>query len=247
MKIISVSKVVFLTIITLGIYAIFWAARNRDYLSKHDKKVGYLPKWGWLVTIPVAGILLVGVIIVSLILATLNFISIDASLIALNVSIIAFLVYVTGIGAWWVWHFGTAMEKVTHVLYIFIGPLLAAFYQYFINVDAAEKSTAKHVPSTAFMFIAVGFVSLSFFSTYVSVIDHVNSMGELRIELQDARESMRVVNEAMGKYTTCEMELASNFPGTDRPTEQAAAYDLEKAKCDSLQAEYEKTLDSLTR
>ncbi len=257
MKKISVLKVVLLTIVTLGLYAIYWAARNRDYIKNNDKKAGFLPAWGWLVSIPAAGFVVVGTAIILMIIATFGGISADTTIVALNVLFAAYTVFATVVGVWWVWHFSKAMEKVTHgsltrgwavALFIFIGPLLAAFYQFYINKSAEEKATAKHEPSSVFAFLAIGAMAISLIGTVINTTDYIRSIPTLKTELVQAQESTRGLTDAYKAYARCDAEFIANYPnGKPSEAEKQAVYTAHLERCHVLHREYEKTIDAISR
>lgn len=256
MKKIPVWAVVLLVIVTIGIYAIFWAARNRDYLQEHNKKVGKLPKWGWLIAIPSALVLFVGAVIVLMILAIFGALAVDTAVNLINVLTIAYIAFAIILGAWWVWHFGKAMEIATHgritrnwsvFLYIFIGPMLIAFYQFFINTASTERAKIQREPSSVFMFIAMGVVAISIISTVISLPGNIESTQTLRSELERARQSMISVDEAFKAYTLCTNGLQAKLPGNGTGVEVSADYQREQDKCNALYAEYEKALDAIKR
>lgn len=255
MKKISVWKVVLLTIVTLGLYSIYWAARNRDYIKQHDKKAGYIPAWGWLVVIPAAGFVLLGSIITLMIIATFGALSADSTLLIMNVLASAYTVLALAVGIWWVAYFAKPMEKVTHgsitrawavALYIFTGPLLVAFYQFYINKSSEEKAASHHEPSSVFMFFAIGAMALSLISTVISTADYIRSIPSLRIELQQAQESTKVLMNAYREYALCDSELLQAYPdGKPTNPEQQAAYTLLVERCEGLNAEYQRALDAI--
>lgn len=255
MKKISVWKVVLLTIVTLGLYSIYWAARNRDYIKQHDKKAGYIPAWGWLVVIPAGGFALIGSVIALMILATLSVLSADSTLLALNILAVVYTVLALAIGIWWVSFFAKPMERVTHggvtrawavALYIFTGPLLVAFYQFYINKSAGEKAASHHEPSSVFMFFAIGAMALSLISTVISTADYIRSIPSLRIELQQAQQSTKVLMDAYRAYAQCDAELFRSYPdGKPTNPEQQAAYTLLVERCEGLNAKYQRALDAV--
>lgn len=257
MKKIAVWKVVLLTIVTLGIYAIYWAARNRDYIKQNDKKVGYLPAWGWLVVIPAAGFALVGASIVLMIVATFSGLSADTTIMTLNILFATYTVLVMALGIWWVWFFGKAMEKVTHgaitrawalALFIFTGPLLAAFYQFYINSYAEEKASVKHEPSSVFAFLAIGAMALSLIGTVINTADYVRSLPTMKADLIEAQGITKEFTNAYEAYAACDAEFLKNYPnGKPAEVEQQAAYTTDLERCEALNRDYQKSLDVLTR
>lgn len=255
MKKIAVWKVVLLILVTLGIYFIYWAARNRDYIKKSDKKSSYIPAWGWLVTIPAAAFLLVGSILVLMIVAAFNGISVDSALIAMNSAFIAYTVLVMGVGIWWVSFFAKSMEKETYggitrglavALFVFIGPMLAAFYQFYINRGAPEKGLAKYEQSSVFMFFAIGAMAISLIGAAINTADYVRSQPAFRAELEKTQVETRKLTDAFRAYAQCDAHLMKAYPdGEPAGSEQKAAYRAQAERCEVLNKEYLRIVDAL--
>lgn len=255
MKKISVWKVVLLVVVTLGLYAIYWAARNRDYIKKHEKKAGYLPAWGWLVFIPAAGFLLIGSVIVLMFVSMFGGIDADTTLVAVNALLIGYVVAVMAVGVWWVWFFGQAMEKVIHggisrnwavALFIFTGPLLAAFYQFYINVGADKRAAKQSEPGSVFMFLAIGAMAISLISSVINTADYVRSLPQLKTEIQQAQEQTKGLVDAYSAYAKCDAELFAKYPnGKPEEVDQQAAYASHLERCEDLNREYQRQFDAI--
>lgn len=251
MKQIATWKVVLLTIVTFGIYAIFWAARNRDYLAKHDKKAK-LPRWLWLVAFPIAYGLFYTACIAAGILAGLMVISADAAIMTMRVSGATVLILTVLLGSWWVWHFGTAMQKylkspVTRgwavVLFIFIGPFVASFYQYFINKKSEVEGEGASRPSVGFVLLAVSLILLSLVSAFSTILTYKETEDSLRVEITTIQNNTKAANAVYENYLRCAAQLEVDYPGA-LTTDNEAAYNADLQKCNELYDKYIETLDA---
>lgn len=251
MKKISVWLVILLTLVTFGIYAIFWAGRNRDYIVKNDNKAGYIPKWLWLIAIPLG----VGVVLITsimlIVLATIGIMDADVAMISIYVAMVGSLVIPLAIGLWWLWYFGAAIQKITQgrigriwtlFLYVLAGPFVVAFHQYYINrLDQNEKGVVYAtgpgviVITAVLALISIPSYALSFTSFYVS-------MDQTRTLIQTSQMNAREANRLSEIYTACVTQLEIDFPG-DLTAENEQQYNAAYETCNEIYKRYEAAFD----
>jgi len=250
MKNIAVWKVVLLTFVTLSIYAIYWAAVRRNYLAKHNKTAGKLPHWVWLILIPILSALIVISWLVIFILIVVNALPIDVY--DGSVYILTALLYAIPlvIGLWWLWYFGKAIETVTQgkmpriwtlFLYIFVGPFVIAFHQYYLNrLGALQKNEAYDV-SPGLVVLAAVFGILSIAGLISSTASLPSEVAEVRVEVVKAQDSFKESSRLLEEYTTCMNELNEKFPEGSLTEENQVEYDAAYGACEEKYDAYVKS------
>lgn len=265
MKKIAVWKVVLLTTITGWLYAIFWAGRNRDYINKHTSVAQKVPHWAWLIIMPVAMSLGFGLMITFIILGNIGVISPDTTVLWMAISLLATSLIMIAIGFWWLWYFGKAFETITQgrinrlvslLLYIFIGPYVIAFQQYYINrLDQNQKGEIYKVSRRLTIWVVILGV-LSVVSLIFSIPDTMASLNDIKVdmtqgqpvqpvqEVQEVQEEQEAVQRLEAEYNSCTEKLDADYPDEYIAPEQEATYQADYDHCDALYAEYEKAYNA---
>lgn len=250
MKKIAIWKIIVLNIFTAGLYSIFWYARNRNYFV--SKKNEYIPKWTWLIAIPVvygAGCI-VG--FTYLVTAVLNNVDIDSTIHSYNMAIFIGCLVALGIYLSWLWFFAGAFEKesqgrvprwVSLVLGVFIGVFLTAVYQFYINKRNAEKNSNHGALSSGLLIFTSLFTLFGFFSITSTVASLSNSNESIKRELLKTRESFGKVQQLNVEYTKCTQKLAADFPG-ELTDENKDAYNVANDTCRKIYDDYQKSLET---
>jgi hypothetical protein len=248
MKKIAVWKVVLLTLITGGIYAIFWCARIRDYLEKNEKHTEKVPRWLWLVSIPVFSGVALSVAVVALILGYSGTLSVDASLTTFGVACVLIGVYALALGLWWLWYFAKVMATITQgrmrrpaalILYVFIGAFVVAFYQYYINrLDSNKKGHVYSESAGLWVLIAVC-ACLGMVSITTSVISTVAMLGETRTTIEHAQVNYNEMTRLDKDYSACIDALNQKYPDEYIDPTDERAYDEAFTHCETIYSEYE--------
>ncbi len=248
----SISKVVFLCIITFGIYGIFWLAWRRNEIVKYYNIP--LPHWGWL-AIP-ALILLPG----SLIVAVTASLSLPE-----NVALASALCFVAlaattllGISLWWMSKFGAAVEKITNgrmpaswvmLYWYFTGFCMVAALQYFFNQLPAKNKLRKSTqqPSKRFVAVSIGiFIMVGIASMAVAVgVILYTTPGQ---DSSTTREIERLNKEATllsKKYDYCIAQLDKEYPEVS--PDQEADYMREYDACEAIRLQQNAKVDEVTK
>lgn len=160
-KKIAIWKLILLSIVTLGIYAIVWfALRRGELLKEYGLRT---PHWVWLVLPALVGFILW---FLSLILIYTSFTNdpgrqYDWMMLS---SYIFLLLIPFGISLWWVDRFGQAVQTITAnrvpvlwtmLLYFFLGPTVILVHQFYFNRIKGESIPTSNVgPSQRFIIIA---------------------------------------------------------------------------------------------
>jgi hypothetical protein len=230
MKKIRIWKLALLILVTLGIYGLYWFGRTRNELNeKYDQNV---PHWLWLV-LPL--ILAAMLIFPAMILLIAGAFALDIPASGILVGFYVIPALIVGIpfviSSWWMWRFGKAMNNVlngripagwTLALYIFNGPWVALFHQYYLNrVKLHAQTNVLHPikPSKRFLKytsiaigVSLGLTATSFTSWPKDFEDAKQSANEIdgyneRVEAYNKR-----VNDYTKQYTTCIDDLNVAYP-----------------------------------
>ncbi len=249
MKKTAIWKVIVLTIITGGLYSIFWFARNRKYLV--TKKGEKIPTWPWLLAIPV--VYGVGCIagFVHIINAVLSTVDVDTAIHSYMMSIFIGCLFGAGIYLTWLWTFSEAMEKVTQgrlsrpvalVLGLFTGPFLIVFYQYYINRLSDNKKDQQYTVSTKLMVITGIIMALGILSIVSTVANLNETNAVIKNEIVKTREGFSTVQKLNADYLKCDAKLKADYPNgaTDDNRE---AYASARDECMKIYDEYQDTLN----
>lgn len=252
MKKIAVWKVIVLSLITCWIYAIFWTARNRDYLEKYEKSVGKIPRWLWLVSIVAFSGIAFGVAVVVLMLGYSGVMTAETTLLVFGLACVSVGVYALGVGLWWLWYFAKAMEIVTQgrirrpaslVLYIFVGPFVIAFYQYYINRLADNKKGATYKESGGLWTLIAVCICLSIGSLALSVVDTTNTLQEMRTSIERGQVNYREMTRLNAEYNTCIDALNEKYPNEQIEPADEEVYNAAYDRCEEKYAQYEAAYD----
>lgn len=253
MKQVAVWKTVLFTVLSLGIYSIYWVASRRKMMREKYKNVGPIPHWFWLLFIPIlCGMLLVSwlVICVLIILNASPISTYDSTAYTLGALLYAIPLV---IGLWWLWYFGKAIEVVTQgrmpriwtlFLYLFVGPFVIAFHQYYINRLKENKKGETYDVGSGFLVVAAAFGILSIAGLISSVATYPQQIQEGRAELLSLREKAKASGDLLNEYTSCVDALNKQFPAGSVTSENQAAYDAEAAKCSEKYEAYKKSIDA---
>lgn len=268
MKNIAVWKVVLLTLITGGLYAIFWAGRNRDYLAKQKNVTQKLPSWIWLLLIPFALVsAIVGAFVIYIVgssgALSAEATSLGVELISLGVEVVVLLV-----GLWWLWYFGKAFAMVTQgrmsravtlVLYFFAGPFVIAFQQFYINRLDRNKKGQTYKTSAGLLALVCVVAVLSIFATVASFYSLEESSQQIEKEILTTQESIQKIEDETevteakaqevedldNKYTSCIADLDKTYPEEEvLSDEESTAYMEAFDACDAIYKEYEAAYDA---
>lgn len=251
MKKIATWKVAVLSLITLGIYAVVWAARARTYLVTKHKNVK-VPRPLWLAMLYVIGALAVFMAMIVGIMAAFSVMTAGAAVLAMNIIIVVSTLAVVVLGGWWVWHFAGAMQQETgnHIprgwavaLFIFVGAWLAAFYQYYIN--KADGKSLKGGPSTGFIILSIVLISLSLGLSASSFRDYGTDLEALEHSIHTMQAETDEVFTLQKEYMRCASQLEVEYPGGEAEAEDKTAYQQDAARCDDLYEKYNQRLNEL--
>lgn len=252
MKNIAVLKVIALTILTLGIYPIYWLARNRNYIEKDGEYAETkLPKWQWLI----AMIVIVGAgfitALIFLLVAALNGSLAETGIIGANVTIIGVLLIAYGIWGWWIWRFAKVFETIVQgrlgkgwssLLAIVAGPFVIAFFQFYINRLDQDEAKQTYLTSPGVIVLAALFTLMSIISVFSSVTNFETTNAELRADILKSQEQSSKILELNDKYSQCTEQLSNDYTPTGS-SENEATFDAKSAECDEALKQYEKALD----
>ena len=249
MKKIAIWKIILLLIITAGLYSIFWFARNRRYLVKNNSEK--IPKWTWLISIPViygAGCIIGFTYLVTAIIGGGD---VDASVTGYNVAIFVGCLTALAVYLWWLSYFAEGIEKVTQgrirqwlsvLTGLFIGPFVIAIQQYYINrLSSNEKGEVYPISSTLAIITSI-FVVVGVFSFASTAVSFNKSTQAIKSELIKTKESFNHVQDLNDRYAKCTTKLATDFPG-DLTDENKDAYNAASDACDKLFNDYEAALN----
>lgn len=259
MKQIAVWKVLLLTLITFGFYAIFWVARNRDYLVNQKGKKYTVPSWVWLLTIPIIfGAFVVAIFIVS-IMGAFAALTPEAAGNTILVLGIAAEVVTLVVGLWWLWHFGAVIEKVTQgrisrfitvLLYLFIGPFVILFHQYYINRLGQNKKGVTYKASSGLLMLVVLSVVLGLLGSVGSTYSLNGDIETIKNDIRSWQEAVRAENKKAElleqkidrlnkEYLACVDDLDKTYPNEEIQPDQQAAYEKAYDTCDLIYKDYE--------
>lgn len=253
MKKIAVWKVVLLTLVTGGVYAIFWVARIREYLEKNQKNAEKVPRWLWLVSIPVFSGIALSVAVTALILGYSGTLSVDASLATFGVSCVLIGVYALVLGLWWLWYFAKAMAAITQgrirrpaslTLYVFVGAFIVAFYQYYINRLDSNKKGEVYTESAGLWVLVAVCACLGMVSITASAISTIAMLGETRTTIEHTQTNYNEMTRLDKEYTTCIDALNQKYPDDYIGPVDEKAYDEAFAHCEAVYSEYEAAYDA---
>lgn len=247
MKKISVSAVVALSIVTLGVYNIVWLAlRRNEIVQKH--KIN-LPHIAWMI---VAAVLLCFSIIAAIVVGIL------VSLEIIDFSVLAFAIPFGLMGAaflvglWWMIAFGAAFSKIvggrvplwwTIVFYVFLGIFIIPVYQFYINQRVNETSPSKHVGPTR-RFVAISIVLLIPF-TAIEVWSFASLPGEfeaMKHEITQTQELIKKAEQLSTEYDTCVATLENNYT-EEQAKQHYDAYMRDYDKCEAIRVEQNAVAD----
>ncbi len=265
----NVWLVALLTTVTLGIYSIYWAAVQRRALLEGPAKGKKIPSWLWLL-IPsiVAGavgvLAFVAIIIIGL---AMNADSVQVG-IAAGAAFMAVALIPLGFTIWWLVYFGKAVETYTKgrvprawsiALYIFIGPYLFLFHQYYINrVGKKLKSKTKKGPTGGFLALAIVLIVLAGLSNAISIIqfpqdvrDAIQSLeanSGVKAEPAQPNKTIEDINKEIDALTAAYYKCIDHldtveFPG-ELTAENEAAYMVGYDKCEDIRREQEELIKS---
>ncbi len=252
--------VALLLIVTFWFYSIYWFAQQRKALKETLKPTPKIPSWLWLLIPIIAAIVLSVPIIVTLLLAGIaTGVDTYALAIAFWVALFAIFLVPFGIAIWWLVYFGKAVDTYTGgrvprawtiALYVFIGPFVILFHQYYSNrVTAGAKVKERKGPSGKFIALAVVLIVISALSDIASFANTPNDIlqtqaaiseinGEVKTELNNGSEYITDVNRLTREYEACVDKLEKDFPGeltADNEDEYNLAYKL----CEGIRLEQE--------
>ena len=249
MKKIALWKITLLLVVTAGLYSLFWFARNRNYLV--TKKSESIPKWPWLLAIPVVYGLGCIVGFAHLMNAVFGNVDVDSAIHSYMMALFMGVVVAGGIYVSWLWLFSDAMEKRTQgrvsrpialALGIFTGPFLIVFYQYYINRLGKNKQGEYYKVSSGLLIVAGIIVALGILSTISTVANLTASNAVIKDEITKARDGFSNIQKRSDEYTSCNTKLSADF--TEVTDENRESYDAAEAKCKALYDEYQGALDT---
>lgn len=259
MKKISVRKVILLSIVTLGIYAIIWlACRRNELVQNYNQK---LPHWLWLV-IPGAAAIGLAVPLFLLVLQIKD--PAQAFLLIMTGTAVLSLVPFA-ISVWWVARYGAAVSKITAgrvptvwtvLLYIFWGFVIAPVHQYYFNRFPTEKIPAKSDfvnPSRKFVTLSAIAITISFVLTIFSLAsipgDYQKIQQDIKQTQQDATKNEDLLHRSealLAEYQGCIDKLESDFPG-DITVEEEAVYNEAYDECEAIRVEQTEAADAYNK
>lgn len=249
MKQIAVWKVVALTLITGGVYAIVWAARNHTYALQHHKDSSYkAPHWLWLASVLLVIFLMELAIMVIMLVALFGTaLSPETTTVIIFAIAGAAIVYTITIGVWWQWHFGKVLETITQgrlprslsiVLYIFTLFFVVAFQQYYINRIDSNKKGEVYTPSLGLILLTVLMGVLSFGPDVWIATTIQSSITEAITSVRTAQEDSQRVDELYSQHEACINQLNSEYPNEYLEPEEEAPFNMAYAKCQALYEQY---------
>lgn len=248
MKQVAVWKVALLTLITGGLYAIFWAGRNRDYLAKDTQPSQKLPRWIWLLFIPI--LFGLGFVAMFFIFFAGYSGALSAGTTSVWVMSVATIttVLVVALGLWWLWYFGKAFEIATQgrmgraaslLLYVFVGPFVIAFQQYYINrLSLNKKGETYKTGSGLWLLVCIAGV-LSVLSLILSMYSGIDELNKIEVEVLQTQTQQQEVDRLERKYMACIENLNTTYPDEYVEPEEEAAYTEAYDECDAIYKEYE--------
>jgi len=215
--------VALLTTITFGAYSIYWFAVQRAAIQHSSKKEIKIPHWLWLL-IPVAtSMVLLLPIIVTIMLFGFG-LDLDSHQISIAIYValaVLFLIPMI-ITIWWLTYFGKAYADITKnritrgltiALFIFIGPYVILFHQYYINQIAKKQNVneeAKNYPTTGFLALAAFLIILSIVSYISSFVELPDSIREFEQSIEEGKVEFKEGSEAINNNQLEQEEILNN-------------------------------------
>lgn len=248
MKKIALWKITLLLVVTAGLYSVFWFARNRSYLVSN--KTESIPKWPWLLAIPV--VYGIGCIVgfAHLMSAVFGSVNVDTAIHSYMMAMLFGVLVAGGIYITWLWSFSEAMEKQTQgrisrpialALAIFTGPFLIVFYQYYINRLSANKHGEYYKVSSGLLVIVGALVAFGILSIASTAASLTASNTVIKDEIINARNGYSKIQKLSEDYTSCNAKLNADF--TEINDENKEAYNAAQEKCKAVYDEYQGALD----
>jgi hypothetical protein len=247
-----VRRTILLTIITFGIYNIFWWAKRRDELIEKYKVA--IPHWIWLI---IPG--LVSIIVwFSSIIVIVNLVK-DPVLVS-HLTIYSSYVMVLipfAIAIWWVYRFSKVIAKLTEyrlptgwsvALFIFWGPLLVPVQQYFINRhhDTKKLSSKRVGPSKSFVIKSSIAIAVSIFLTILSfILFPVNQdINDIKNQEELYQKSERLYRE----HNACMDKLNQEYPeDKEIAEEEYDGYLVMYNRCEEIRKEQNAASDAYNK
>jgi hypothetical protein len=251
MKKINIWKILGLSIITLGIYTLFWIIRRRQEMVTIYKQA--IPHAGWIVAVVVLSYIGSGLSWGAEYLpdAPLQAIAVVIALILLTVGFV--------ISVWWIWRFSKAAAYVTagrvpagwsFVLYLLASPvIMAMILQHYFN-QAAQPSKlqdnppAKASPKLKLLALAliiipmIGYIWYGISSsqtTFKQVIEQQNQINEY------SEKAGRLAKD----HQACVDKLNQDYK--EVTSENQVAYQKAYDACEEIRKEQNKAVDDYNR
>lgn len=251
-------KVAILSIVTFGLYSIFWFVFRRNEITSSTKL--HIPHWRWLI-LPMLISLGFGAWL-GVVLSDPNHIPSDAELAYLPLGIGLILVTFI-IGLWWGWYFSKAIEQLTQgritkwwaLFYWFVlGVEAPSVFQYYLNRAPKKLDTSKklkYTPSGKFIAVSIvlTIVSIPLYALVFLPPDDMNQP----VDTPESAAKAREVEKLSHDYDNCVAELNAAYPEDQELTaDNEAAYSKAYDTCEALRLkqnkvadEYEKLLEEL--
>lgn len=240
MKKIALWKVILLSVVTFGIYAIVWFARRRNELVETYKQ--HIPHWLWIVLPPIVAV----VIMIPTVLALSLFIPDKAFAYVVSMICVAILSIIPfGISIWWMSRYSAAASRVIEgrvptvwgvLVYLFWGPCLAYVHQYYFNRYASGKVTPKENwagPSRKFIILAVISFIVSVGLSTLSLSTYPAEYEKMQQDIKNTSDTVNEANELRTQYFACANKLEADFPG-ELTLEDEDAYNAAFDVCEDI-------------
>lgn len=249
---ISTPKLIFLFIITLGLYSLLWLAQRRNEIVETYKIP--LPRWQWIV-LPE---LIIPIFAVGFGYAMGSVLPYTIAMIATILPVLVLSIAYLGISIWWFIKFGSAVERVTNgrltALWVFLYWFFLSFgvmfvVQYYLNkapkkTKLPEKPTQR--PSTKFVTGSI----IAFSTVYAlatiagAIIGFTSSITgdstERDAQISQLSKKADLLNK---QYEHCWAELEKKYP--EVAPEDEAAYLEEYDACEKVRLEQNEAADKV--
>ena len=250
MKKIRVWKVVLLTIVTFGIYTLFWFINRRSEMIKQYKQ--QVPHWLWLVLPSVA--MMLALLPIVLIAVGLSASAVGGFMALLGFYFLGTLVAL-GISIWWMLKFGQGAAVVTNgkmpagwtvAYWIFTGPFLASVLQYRFNRSAEPALLSKEAPqkpSRKFVVLSLVIFALVLVGSAVTSAASPKDFSGSVKELEQMDQQYQQAESLRAEYEACIDKLEADYPG-ELTTGNEAAYNQAYAGCEEIRVRQHKAADA---
>jgi hypothetical protein len=252
MKNINIWKVFGLSVITFGIYLLFWFVRRRNEMATIYKQS--IPHAGWIVAVALLAYLGSGLSWGSDYMQSTDLQGI-AALVGLTLLTAGLIISI-----WWIWRFSKAAAYVTSgrmpagwsfVLYLLASPLIMGmFLQHYFN--QAEKPSklqdnpsSKASPKLKLLAIIIIVVSLGL-SAWISFITFPNEDIQQIIDEQTTLNTLGEKTHTLAKdHQACVDKLNQDFK--EVTAENETAYDKAYDACEVIRKEQNQAVEEYNR